>query len=82
MSLMHRMQSLVFYRAMPTQSVLCMHAQAVLNVTGRGPVLDIAISGLPGWVAVQCDQDRGRLQMRVWTPPGIEAYLRPPLPAA
>ena len=67
--------------SMPVLSVPCMHLQAVLSVAGRGPVLDIAISGLPGWVAVLCDQGQGRLQIRVWTPPGIEAYLRPPLPA-
>jgi hypothetical protein len=41
---------------------------------------DIAMSGLPGWVSIVSGRIRGPLQLRVWTPRGVEAFLRPPLP--
>lgn len=43
-------------------------------------MVDVAVSGLLGWVAIRAEQGRGRLALRVWTPVGIEAYVRPPLP--
>jgi hypothetical protein len=43
-------------------------------------VADIAMSGLPGWVSVVSCRLRGTLKVRIWTPRGVEAYLRPPLP--
>ena len=59
-------------------------------------VADIAVSGLPGWVAVSISPDGfGRhysskqefqdvtqqdIRLRLWAPKGIEVYVRPPLP--
>jgi hypothetical protein len=63
-------------------TVRALAMQAALSVAGRGPVVDIAVSGLPGWVALHSEQGKGRLQLRIWTPPGIEAYVRPPLPVS
>lgn len=54
--------------------------QVKLNLSGAGPVADVAISGLPGWVSFRTEQSGGRLALRVWAPVGIEAYVRPPLP--
>ncbi|CAL8466555.1 g6091 [Coccomyxa elongata] len=51
-----------------------------LSLSGAGPVVDVAISGLPGWVSFRSEQSGGRLALRVWAPVGIEAYVRPPLP--
>ncbi|EIE26295.1 hypothetical protein COCSUDRAFT_26953 [Coccomyxa subellipsoidea C-169] len=55
-------------------------ADVTLNLSGAGPVADVAVSGLPGWVAIRTEQNGGRLVLRVWAPAGIEAYVRPPLP--
>lgn len=41
---------------------------------------DIAMSGLPGWVSLVSGRARGPIKLRVWTPCGVQAYLRPPLP--
>ena len=46
-----------------------------------GPLADIAISGLAGWVAIYAPAQRGRIVVRIWVPRGIEAYVRPPMPA-
>ncbi|EFN51397.1 hypothetical protein CHLNCDRAFT_141029 [Chlorella variabilis] len=47
----------------------------------RQAVADIAVSGVPGWVAVHASAGRGHtVQVRVWTPPGVEVFSRPPLP--
>lgn len=54
--------------------------QVTLNLSGAGAVADVAVSGLPGWVALRTEQSGGRLVLRVWAPVGIEAYVRPPLP--
>ncbi|BDA41159.1 probable nitric oxide-associated protein 1 at N-terminal half [Coccomyxa sp. Obi] len=59
---------------------LRMIKEVKLNVSGAGPVADVAISGLPGWVSFRTGQSGGRLALRVWAPVGIEAYVRPPLP--
>lgn len=56
--------------------------QAVLSIGGSGPVVDIAVSGVPGWVALRTEQNQGRLQLRIWAPAGIEVYVRPPLPVS
>ena len=40
---------------------------------------DLAVSGVPGWVAISAG-GRAKVKVRVWTPIGIEAYVRPPLP--
>lgn len=54
--------------------------QAVLRTRIVGePLADIAISGLPGWVAVS-SQGRGEVHLQIWAPAGIQAFVRPPLP--
>ncbi|KAK9813340.1 hypothetical protein WJX73_001309 [Symbiochloris irregularis] len=45
-----------------------------------GPIADIAISGLAGWVSIFAPEQRGRIEMRIWLPRGIEVYVRPPVP--
>lgn len=45
-----------------------------------GALADIAISGLPGWVAVLSPGVKGDIHMRVWAPVGVEVFLRPPIP--
>ena len=56
-------------------------AQITINAAGQaGPLADIAISGLSGWVAIFCPLHRGRVVVRVWVPRGIETYVRPPIP--
>jgi len=46
------------------------------------PMVDVAISGLGGWFSVYTKADhRGQyVKLRVWTPKGVEVFLRPPLP--
>ncbi len=56
--------------------------QVNLEVQGYGPVADVSISGLPGWVSISTQQRRGRLALRVWAPAGIEVFVRPPVPVA
>lgn len=46
----------------------------------KGALADIAISGVPGWVAVHCPFSKRDISLRVWVPRGVEAFLRPPLP--
>lgn len=46
------------------------------------PLADIAVSGLPGWVAVHAPYARRDVLLRVWAPRGVEVFLRPPLPCA
>jgi len=50
--------------------------------SGVEPIADIAISGVPGWVAVYCSGRRGAgcVDVRVFTPIGVEVFVRPPLP--
>ena len=55
--------------------------QVTLIIRAPGKVADISVSGLPGWVSVQTEQNQGRLVMRIWAPHGIGAYVRPPLPS-
>lgn len=43
-------------------------------------VADIAISGLPGWVAVSAPGGVGVIRLRLWAPRGVEVFVRPPLP--
>ena len=62
-----------------------------------GPIADIAVSGIPGWISVHfldAKSDNGKTPINtnarlryadaviidVWTPIGIEAYLRTPIP--
>jgi hypothetical protein len=59
---------------------VCLFWQVELKVQGCGPVTDVAISGLPGWVTISTQQSQGRLSLRVWVPAGIEAFVRPPMP--
>lgn len=40
---------------------------------------DLAVSGVPGWAAISAGE-HAEVQVRVWAPIGIEAYVRPPLP--
>lgn len=47
-----------------------------------GPLADIAISGLPGWISVLSPGVRGGIQMRIWAPVGVEVFVRPPMPVA
>jgi hypothetical protein len=46
----------------------------------RACLADIAISGIPGWVAVYAPFYKGQVRLRVWAPRGVEVFLRPPLP--
>jgi nitric-oxide synthase len=42
---------------------------------------DVAVSGLPGWVAVHARGRRGAaVELAIWAPPGVEAHVRPSLP--
>ena len=57
------------------------HAQVDTAVSGQqGPLLDIAVSGLTGWVTIAAPRGAGRISMRVWAPRGCEVLLRPALP--
>lgn len=54
--------------------------QALLHATWlSASVADIAISGLPGWVAVVAGDDAD-IEIRVLAPVGVEAYIRQPIP--
>ena len=46
------------------------------------PQADIAVSGLPGWLAVYAGGRQGgeAVSQRVWAPVGVEVFQRPPLP--
>jgi nitric-oxide synthase len=60
-----------------------MHTELLLTfAAGRKEALvDIAVSGLGGWVSVlgtsRKDMD---IELRIYTPRGVEAFVRPPLP--
>lgn len=41
---------------------------------------DVAVSGLPGWVALYAPFATQPLELRVWVPRGVEVFLRPPVP--
>lgn len=43
-------------------------------------VADIAVSGLPGWVAISAPRGRGPISLRLWAPRGVEVFVRPPMP--
>ncbi len=43
-------------------------------------VTDVALSGLPGWLAVSAPGARGPITLRMWAPRGVEVFVRPPLP--
>jgi hypothetical protein len=45
-------------------------------------LVDLAVSGLGGWLAVFAadDDPEARVRLRIWAPPGVEVFLRPPLP--
>lgn len=42
-------------------------------------VADVGVSGLPGWISV-AGKGAGVVTLDVWTPRGVEAWCRPPLP--
>ncbi|KAF5835957.1 hypothetical protein DUNSADRAFT_6622 [Dunaliella salina] len=48
---------------------------------GRGPLADIAVSGVPGWVTVFAPGARRDIRVCVWAPKGVEVFLRPAMPA-
>jgi len=48
---------------------------------GRGPLADIAVSGVPGWVTVFAPGARRDIRVCVWAPRGVEVFLRPAMPA-
>lgn len=51
------------------------------NSGGDGVHQDIAISGIPGWIAVHSSGRRkGGVKMNVWAPVGVEVYMRPAFP--
>jgi nitric-oxide synthase len=41
---------------------------------------DVAVSGLPGWVALYAPFAKRPIDLRVWVPRGVEVFLRPPMP--
>jgi len=41
---------------------------------------DVAISGVPGWIAVHSPRGRRDVHLRVWAPRGVEVFLRPAIP--
>lgn len=45
----------------------------------RTSLLDIAISGVPGWITIAAGS-RGRIAFNVWTARGVQVFLRPPIP--
>jgi len=51
---------------------------------GRGgphASFDVAVSGIPGWVAVHLPPGvASSVTVRVWTCRGVEAFVRPPVP--
>ncbi|GFR50774.1 hypothetical protein Agub_g13039 [Astrephomene gubernaculifera] len=47
---------------------------------GATAVADLAVSGLPGWVAIWAPRAKQDVRLRVWAPRGVEVMLRPPLP--
>jgi len=49
--------------------------------TTKGPVADIAISGIPGWIQVSSSDASNRpIDILIEAPVGIEAFVRPPMP--
>lgn len=60
------------------------------DIDGDSAVMDIAVSGLPGWVGVYVKKESGGrrrggeegkwVKIQVWAPVGVEVFQRPPLP--
>mmetsp|Transcript_23158 Transcript_23158/g.60253 ORF Transcript_23158/g.60253 Transcript_23158/m.60253 type:complete len:403 (-) Transcript_23158:151-1359(-) len=61
---------------------LCLVRTAEIKTTGRvEPLVDISVSGLAGWVSVMgTSRKEQSIKLRIFTPRGVEAFLRPPLP--
>ena len=48
---------------------------------GIQPIADICISGVPGWVTVYAKSgEREEIRCKVYTPRGIQTFLREPFP--
>eukprot|EP01025_Chloroclados_australasicus_P049716 TRINITY_DN567_c2_g1_i1.p1 TRINITY_DN567_c2_g1~~TRINITY_DN567_c2_g1_i1.p1 ORF type:complete len:487 (-),score=53.01 TRINITY_DN567_c2_g1_i1:340-1800(-) len=45
-------------------------------------LIDIAISGLAGWITVWEGRKKGKIKLKVWAPKGVQIYSRPPFPVA
>eukprot|EP00884_Botryococcus_braunii_P017452 jgi/Botrbrau1/4390/Bobra.105_2s0036.1 len=54
--------------------------EVCLQARGQTRLADIAISGLPGWLTVEVPSGHGEVQVAVWAPPGVEVFVRPPMP--
>ena len=63
---------------MPTKEVL------VRPPPGFGdsiePVVDICVSGVPGWVVVCAKRGAQPIKMVIRTPKGVQTFLREPFP--
>eukprot|EP00951_Prasinocladus_malaysianus_P012599 scaffold94059_cov32-Prasinocladus_malaysianus.AAC.1 len=47
----------------------------------RAPPVDIAVSGLGGWVSVLgCNRRDEEISIRIFAPRGVEVFVRPPMP--
>ena len=56
--------------------------RAVRTATLVGAAVDVCVSGLPGWIELRAPPgcDLQGTAVTVWAPPGVEAFLRPPVP--
>ena len=63
-----------------TRGGLVPHLFKMKGSGGKECVGDLAVSGLPGWVSIWAPHSHQDITVRVWTPRGVEAFLRPPIP--
>lgn len=56
--------------------------KAASRFRGITSVADIAISGIPGWIQVSCEDNDGAINILVEAPVGIEVFVRPPIPTS
>lgn len=89
-----RLDSQIESEPFGTESVKARGGLRMSKETGIESTVDVSISGIPGWVTIYHSEKsrappavklRGetantQLRMRIWTPVGIEVFVRPPIP--
>jgi nitric-oxide synthase len=89
-----RLDSQIESEPFGTESVKARGGLRMSKETGIESTVDVSISGIPGWVTIyhsatfrappsaklRGETANEQLRIRIWTPVGIEVFVRPPIP--